>query len=131
LLILLFIRPGKSLVAFGNWIETLTTILSVTAAIIVFAAFIALKPSVRVSPIPKPGAPLVTAGIYKWISHPMYLAVVLFGFSMFISHINFLTAALFISLVMVLKTKASLEEFLLEKIHGKYKSSSFFPIRGI
>jgi protein-S-isoprenylcysteine O-methyltransferase Ste14 len=128
---LLFIRPGKSLLALGNWVETLTTILSVTAAIIVIAAFIALRPSVRVSPIPKPGAPLITAGIYKWISHPMYFAVVLFGTSMFISHINFLTASLLISLVMVLKTKASLEEALLEKIHGKYKSSGFFPIKGI
>lgn len=117
--------------AFGNWVETLTTILSVTAAIIVISAFIVLRPSVRVSPIPKPGAPLITAGIYQWISHPMYFAVVLFGFSMFVSHINFLTAALFISLVMVLKTKASLEELMLEKIHGKYKTSGFFPIRGI
>jgi len=53
--------------ALGNWVETLTTILSVTAAIIVIAAFIALRPSVRISPIPKPGAPLITAGIYKWI----------------------------------------------------------------
>jgi len=128
---LLFIRPGKSLISLGNWIEPLTTILSVTAAIIVIAAFIALRPSVRVSPIPKPGAPLITAGIYKWISHPMYFAVVLFGTSMFISHINFLTASLLISLVMVLKTKASSEEVMLEKIHGKYKSSGFFPIKGI
>ena len=131
MLILLFIRPGKSLLALGNWVETLTTILSVTAAIIVIAAFIALRPSVRVSPIPKPGAPLITAGIYKWISHPMYFAVVLFGTSMFISHINFLTASLLISLVMVLKTKASSEEVMLEKIHGKYTSSGFFPIKGI
>lgn len=131
MLILLFIRPGKSLLALGNWVETLTTILSVTAAIIVIAAVIALRPSVRVSPIPKPGAPLITAGIYKWIAHPMYFAVVLFGTSMFISHINFLTASLLISLVMVLKTKASLEEALLENIHGKYKSSGFFPIKGI
>lgn len=131
MLILLFIRPGKSLLALGNWVETLTTILSVTAAIIVIAAFIALRPSVRVSPIPKPGAPLITEGIYKWISHPMYFAVVLFGTSMFISHINFLTASLLISLVMVLKTKASSEEVMLEKIHGKYKSSGFFPIKGI
>jgi len=130
-LILLFIRPGKSLLALGNWVETLTTILSVTAAIIVIAAFIALRPSVRVSPIPKPGAPLITEGIYKWISHPMYFAVVLFGTSMFISHINFLTASLLISLVMVLKTKASSEEVMLEKIHGKYTSSGFFPIKGI
>lgn len=128
---MLFIRPGKSLLALGNWVETLTTILSVTAAIIVIAAFIALRPSVRVSPIPKPGAPLITAGIYKWISHPMYFAVVLFGTSMFISHINFLTASLLISLVMVLKTKASSEEVMLEKIHGKYTSSGFFPIKGI
>lgn len=128
---MLFIRPGKSLISLGNWVETLTTILSVTAAIIVIAAFIALRPSVRVSPIPKPGAPLITAGIYKWISHPMYFAVVLFGTSMFISHINFLTASLLISLVMVLKTKASSEEVMLEKIHGKYKSSGFFPIKGI
>jgi len=117
--------------ALGNWVETLTTILSVTAAIIVIAAFIALRPSVRVSPIPKPGAPLITAGIYKWISHPMYFAVVLFGTSMFISHITFLTASVLISLVMVLKTKASSEEVMLEKIHGKYKSSGFFPIKGI
>ena len=128
---MLFIRPGKSLLALGNWVETLTTILSVTAAIIVIAAFIALRPSVRVSPIPKPGAPLITEGIYKWISHPMYFAVVLFGTSMFISHINFLTASLLISLVMVLKTKASSEEVMLEKIHGKYTSSGFFPIKGI
>jgi protein-S-isoprenylcysteine O-methyltransferase Ste14 len=128
---LLFIRPGKSLISLGNWVETLTTILSITAAMIVIAAFIALRPSVRVSPIPKPGAPLITAGIYKWIAHPMYFAVVLFGTSMFISHINFLTASLLISLVMVLKTKASSEEVMLEKIHGKYKSSGFFPIKGI
>jgi hypothetical protein len=55
----------------------------------------------------------------------------LFGLSMFLSHINYLTAAVLISLYLVLRTKAGMEEELLEKIHGKYKSSGFLPVRGI
>ena len=131
LLTLLFIRPGNSTFRLGNWTEAVTTIVSLFAAIIILAAFVVLRPSVRVSPIPKPGAPLITKGIYRWVSHPMYFAVVLFGFSMFISHINFLTAALFLSLILVLKIKATMEEGLLEQIHGKYRKTGFFPIRGI
>jgi len=50
---------------------------------------------------------------------------------MFLSHINYLTAAVLISLYLVLRTKAGMEEQLLEAIHGKYKSTGFFPVRGI
>jgi protein-S-isoprenylcysteine O-methyltransferase Ste14 len=111
--------------------EIISTILSVTGLVTIIFAFLALRPSLRISPIPKPGAPLVKSGIYKWISHPMYFAVMLFGLSMFLSHINYLTAAVLISLYLVLRTKAGMEEELLEKIHGKYKSSGFLPVRGI
>jgi protein-S-isoprenylcysteine O-methyltransferase Ste14 len=61
----------------------------------------------------------------------MYFAVMLFGLSMFLSHINYLSAAVLISLFLVLRTKAGLEEQLLEKIHGKCRPSGFLPMRGI
>jgi len=130
-LIILFLRPGKVLILTSSGAEIISTILSVTGLVTIIFAFLALRPSLRISPIPKPGAPLVKSGIYKWISHPMYFAVILFGISMFLSHINYLTAAVLISLYLVLRTKAGMEEELLEKIHGKYKSSRFLPVRGI
>jgi protein-S-isoprenylcysteine O-methyltransferase Ste14 len=128
---LLFIRPGQPQYEIGSYIKPLTLGLTFLASLILAWAIFNLRPALRVSPIPKPGSPLVSTGIYKWISHPMYFAVMLFGLSMFISHINYLSAAVLISLFLVLRTKAGLEEQLLEKIHGKYRPSGFLPMRGI
>jgi protein-S-isoprenylcysteine O-methyltransferase Ste14 len=128
---LLFLRPGQTQYEIGFNSKPLISGLTFLATLILVWAIVNLRPALRVSPIPKPGAPLVGTGIYKWISHPMYFAVMLFGLSMFLSHINYLSAAVLISLFLVLRTKAGLEEELLEKIHGKYRPSGFFPMRGI
>ena len=45
--------------------------------IIIGAAGIALRPSLRVSPIPKVDSPLIEIGIYKRVRHPMYLGTIL------------------------------------------------------
>ncbi|WP_457033477.1 isoprenylcysteine carboxyl methyltransferase family protein [Kitasatospora sp. P5_F3] len=58
-----------------------------------------------------PGLPLVTAGPYRWLSHPNYLAVVVEGFALPLVHSAWLTALGFSALnLAVLKTRISCEE---------------------
>jgi len=88
-------------------------------ALTIFAyAYLALKPSLRVSPIPKPGAPLITVGIYKWFRHPMYLGVLMFGAGMLINNINFASILLFIALSINMVIKANYEDRLLRIRHS-------------
>ncbi|MEV4612640.1 isoprenylcysteine carboxylmethyltransferase family protein [Kitasatospora sp. NPDC049258] len=42
-----------------------------------------------------PGLPLVTAGPYRWLSHPNYLAVVVEGFALPLAHTAWVTALCF------------------------------------
>ncbi|MFJ9519930.1 isoprenylcysteine carboxyl methyltransferase family protein [Kitasatospora sp. NPDC101801] len=58
-----------------------------------------------------PGLPLVTAGPYRWLSHPNYLAVVVEGFALPLVQSAWLTALGFSALnLAVLKTRISCEE---------------------
>lgn len=92
-----------------------------------------LRPSLRVSPIPKAKSPLINKGIYSFIKHPMYMAVMLIALSIILNNFNEITFVAFIALYLVLRAKADMEEQLLKKIHkSKYsKKKTFFPIRGI
>jgi protein-S-isoprenylcysteine O-methyltransferase Ste14 len=88
-------------------------------ALTVFAfAFLALRPSLRVSPIPKPGAPLITAGIYKWFRHPMYLGVLMFGVGMLLTNLNLASILIFIALSINMIIKANYEDRLLRSRHS-------------
>jgi protein-S-isoprenylcysteine O-methyltransferase Ste14 len=84
---------------------------------ILLIAFINLRPSLRVSPIPLPGAPLITVGIYKFFRHPMYLGVLLVGVSMATQNFDLLSLALWLALFVVLTIKAAMEDSLLRLAH--------------
>ena len=51
--------------------------LIVAGLILAAAAGRALGPSLRIAPTPRAGARLVRHGIYRWLRHPMYVAVAL------------------------------------------------------
>ena len=88
-------------------------------AIIIFAfAYLALRPSLRVSPIPKPGSPLITVGIYKWFRHPMYLGVLMFGVGILINNLDFASILIFIALFINMVIKANYEDRLLRNRHS-------------
>ena len=84
---------------------------------ILLVAFINLRPSLRISPIPLPGAPLITVGIYKFFRHPMYLGVLLVGAAMATQNFDLLSLALWVALFAVLAIKAAMEDSLLRLVH--------------
>lgn len=81
-------------------------------------ASVALKPSLRVSPIPREGAPLITHGIYRWVDHPMYVSVMIFATGMVLGNLNWVTALLWCALLVTLVVKAKFENALLRERHA-------------
>jgi protein-S-isoprenylcysteine O-methyltransferase Ste14 len=93
------------------------------SAILIFAfAAQALQPSLRINPIPKPGAPLITNGIYKYLRHPMYLAVMIIATGLLIQKIHLISMIIWIALAVNMFFKARYEDALLRDIHTSAKN---------
>ena len=85
--------------------------------IVIGAAGWSLRPSLRVSPIPKADAPLIQTGMYRYVRHPMYLGVILIGFGMAGYADSWLGWTSELILIINLNFKARFEDALLLKIH--------------
>lgn len=118
LLGLLLINPSRAEFFSSNYFKWVSLALYLGALTIFVFAFFALRPSLRVSPIPKPGAPLIITGIYRWFRHPMYLGVLMFGVGMLINNINVLSIIIFIALFINMVMKANYEDRLLRDRHS-------------
>lgn len=81
------------------------------------AAGIALRPSMRVSPIPKVDSPLIEIGIYKRVRHPMYLGTILIGFGVAGYADSWFSWLFEAVLIINLNIKARFEDALLREIH--------------
>lgn len=91
-------------------------------AIVIFTfAAQALRPSLRINPIPKPGAPLITDGIYKYMRHPMYFSVMVIATALFMQKVNLITFLIWIALGTNMRIKARYEDVLLQEIHTSAK----------
>jgi protein-S-isoprenylcysteine O-methyltransferase Ste14 len=112
--------------------RTFTLSLYVIATVVLASAAVALGSALTASPIPKDDAELVTTGIYKWIRHPMYTALILIGLGLLLGTFNLFSLVLYATLVMVLIYKSQYEDALLSDRHKearKYqeKTGRFFP----
>jgi protein-S-isoprenylcysteine O-methyltransferase Ste14 len=93
------------------------SILMVAGVLVIFLAGMSLAPALRVSPIPKVNAPFIEVGIYRYVRHPMYLGVILIGFSLASSANSISAWILELILIVNLNFKARLEDALLREIH--------------
>ena len=110
-----------------SWASCLVFVIDAVAITILFAAWYALRPSLRISPIPKEGAALITSGIYSFIRHPMYVGVLLIGAGFVLTNINWISIAIWVALVATLVGKARFEDTLLAIKHplaATYQSST-------
>ena len=91
-----------------------------------FAAY-ALQPALSINPIPKTGAPLITVGIYKYLRHPMYLAIMIIATGLLIQKIHPISIIIWLALGANMSLKARYEDSLLNQIHvnaGDYQSKT-------
>ncbi len=113
----LFLEPNAPIIYSGKKLDEYVTGMYIFAILILLMALIDLRPSLRISPIPLEGAPLITKGIYRWIRHPMYLSVTIFGAGMALSNLNWISILIWFALVITLIVKARFEDQLLLAIH--------------
>jgi protein-S-isoprenylcysteine O-methyltransferase Ste14 len=110
---LLFLKPAGALLSDAKYLQGISTVLTLCAIAIFISAYVALKPSLRVSPIPKPGAALIVNGIYKWFRHPMYVAVLLIGAGLLLNNFNLASTIIWVILLINMIIKARYEDQLL------------------
>jgi protein-S-isoprenylcysteine O-methyltransferase Ste14 len=124
----LFLKPAGTILVESDYFDWISRGLYLGAVTIFAFAYIALRPSLRVSPIPKPGAPLITVGIYKRFRHPMYLGVLMFGLGMLLNNFNLISIATYLVLLVIMIVKANYEDQLLRARHSnaiEYQQSVF------
>jgi protein-S-isoprenylcysteine O-methyltransferase Ste14 len=92
----------------------------VAAVVLALVAFLSLGASLTPLPDPKPGAALVTSGIYGWARHPLYQAILLGALGMAVAQGSPLHLALLLALAAVLGGKARREERQLLVQHPDY-----------
>jgi len=80
----------------------------------------ALGQSLTPSPIPLSGGELVTSGIYRFVRHPIYSALLVLGIGLVVIGASLWHVATYVLLVMLLAHKARAEERLLTQRYEGY-----------
>jgi protein-S-isoprenylcysteine O-methyltransferase Ste14 len=82
------------------------------------------KSKLSVFPTLKEGAVIITNGPYRFIRHPMYLAVIFFALSMLLENMSLIRIAIWVLLVFNLLIKIEFEEKILCKEFKEYEKYS-------
>jgi protein-S-isoprenylcysteine O-methyltransferase Ste14 len=80
------------------------------------------KSKLRVTPDVASGAILIKKGPYKYLRHPMYLAVLIVCLGLFLTNVYSMTILFYIFLIVILSLKIIYEERLLKIAFPNYKN---------
>jgi protein-S-isoprenylcysteine O-methyltransferase Ste14 len=106
----------------------------VIGAIIAVFAIIAHPPgNFNVRPIPKKTGQLITAGIYRYVRHPMYCSLFFGGLGLVFCQFTLWKLIAWILLIVTLALKARFEERALVDMYSDYKdyqksTKAFIPL---
>ena len=129
-LMLVFLQFFIIILHFFKWelipqkqIIQVSTLSYLVGFLIIIIAFIIMLVSFKdlgrnLSPFPRPlnNSKLVTAGIYRFMRHPMYYSLILISIGVFIIKLSIYYLLLTISLALIIKFKIALEEkYLMNK----------------
>lgn len=92
-----------------SWLARAAALLAVALAA---SAYRSLRPAFRVRPEPHATAPFIAHGIYRWIRHPMYSAVLMLAVSMVVHVRSLVAVGVWWLLAAVLLVKSRYEDAL-------------------
>jgi len=104
----------------GHWSPTAIALALAGIALGLSAVWSNRPGNFNIHPEPKAGGTLVRTGPYRWIRHPMYSALLLFGAGCALAAGGAVGWALWISLAATLNAKAALEERWMATAHVGY-----------
>ena len=126
-------RLGVPLLPFQQWNSSMAFLLIGLGALTGLAALMANPPgNFSIHPAPRPGARLVTRGIYRWVRHPMYTAVLIMGLGVSWAANSWCSRIIWLTLLAVLVRKAWMEEDWMIGAHPDYagyrdRTARFLP----
>jgi protein-S-isoprenylcysteine O-methyltransferase Ste14 len=109
-------------------------ILCAAGLLLLFAAITRLGRAIQIDPSPRTDATLVTAGIYKWLRHPIYTAIVVMVIGLFLRRATLQVAVMSAIVIAFLALKARFEEQLLTARYpdyAEYKRKSWGLVPGL
>lgn len=113
------IASPRALAALSTWgAGPLLTV----AALLLVAGLLALGRRLSPFPTPRAGATLVTTGVFRWVRHPLYVAVMLGGAGYALQRQSPLHLALVPILLVFFDLKARREERILDRRFPDYAS---------
>lgn len=116
-----------------SYLLSLVSLSSLFVGFVILAlSALALGRSLTAHPIPGKNAELVTDGLYRFVKHPIYSALILIGFGLTITGGFFPHIIFFALLIVLLNYKARFEEALLTRTYAGYaeyskKTGRFVP----
>ena len=116
---LLLVIPAGSLPFHSAGWLTLASACSLFAVAVAIAAFLSLGSAFRVRPEPLAGAQLVSRGVYRWIRHPMYTAVLAIAAAMALSVNSWAALIIWGALLVTLECKSHYEDALWRAKDGR------------
>ena len=130
LIVLLIISPSIKNVAPG--LKPLGFLLQIVGLLIVIIGGVNLRRSLTSNPEPKKDGTFVVTGLYKWVRHPMYLGLIVFGIGITIQRESILAEIETLFLAILLHFKRLYEDRLLlekfpEAAEYQQRVGAFFP----
>jgi protein-S-isoprenylcysteine O-methyltransferase Ste14 len=122
LLVGLVALPGCRVWPGAGWVIGAGTVAVAVAAAVAVAGALRLGSGLTASPLPSPGAPLRTAGVYACVRHPIYSALLLGGAGVVAIGGRVSRAWVWLALLGLLWFKARLQERKLAARFPGYRS---------
>lgn len=121
LIIALILVPAGSLWDRSILVWAAASVFFVLAGVVGVLAGTRLGSNLTPNPIPKPEGTLETGGLYRYVRHPIYTAVLALALGLTALAASVAHLAIFLILVMLLGTKARAEERLLRERFPEYR----------
>jgi protein-S-isoprenylcysteine O-methyltransferase Ste14 len=115
LLGVLVLGPSGGIWRAAGWLPGLAQVLRVAGAMTIAVGALALGRGASVHPAPTSAAVLRTGGLYRFVRHPIYSGVLLLAAGITATNGGAGAVGAFLALILVLNTKARLEERLLRE----------------